>query len=310
MAASMDLSEIRGRLSGYTPGSTRNLTGHGYGQVCLQLFGMAGHGKSSLINSSLCVVKDLDYNNVAGSGQSDTPLTMEWKGHQLLKNVSITDNRGIIKLSEEEVLEITAQLAYLQRKGEVRWESNLDRITEVLLEKIRQPPTEITVPVFVYRYQNHHFAQHNTRHMCSGHVRKKGIFPIIVLTKYENFWNTTRVWRKFKDLGATKIFRLENYTSENPVRSTDKDRDILQFVDTCLQEADRGIAMKRGQDPQLQFLKKATEIIRNITKMEIEKRDAEIKVLEDKVQSTSDAFLREMMEKLCLEKELQRITRK
>ncbi|XP_075035166.1 uncharacterized protein LOC142097327 isoform X2 [Mixophyes fleayi] len=104
-----DVCLIRHTLSQYKPGSTRDLRDHNFRRVCLQLFGLVGHGKSSLINSCLCVVQDCHFSNEAGSGRTGKPFTMARKEYKLTDSVYIIDNRGLNQMTKDEKLEVAAQ---------------------------------------------------------------------------------------------------------------------------------------------------------------------------------------------------------
>ncbi|XP_063791473.1 uncharacterized protein LOC134945860 isoform X2 [Pseudophryne corroboree] len=144
------LEEMRAEINRYTPGNTRPEAEHGYQRVALQLFGLMGHGKSSLINSCLCVLADAEYRNEAGAGQSDGTMTTSRTEHKLTNELVMIDNRGFAKLDSDEILEARAQLRSLRDIGKVSWEDNLTKTLEQIPKKYSQRPADVIVPIYVY----------------------------------------------------------------------------------------------------------------------------------------------------------------
>ncbi|XP_063285623.1 uncharacterized protein LOC134571352 [Pelobates fuscus] len=278
-------SEIRKRLSEYTPGSTQNLQGHGYSRVCVQLFGMTGHGKSSLINSCLCVAKDVKYRNVANSSIANTATTMMRNEFKLNNAVYMTDNRGITKLTEEELFEISAQFCQLRTTGEVMWKDGSKRNNEALIKtpKIQ----EIIVPVFVYSAEYPSAPQ--TFEQYEAFIREAynmtDLFPIIVLTKCKQI-NTKELEYKFRQLGANHVVRIENYTTTNNQRNPEIDTNILKFLEICLEEADQAIDLKLGRDPQQEWSNKVSRLNNMIKEAEERKQKQEKEDEKKRYQST------------------------
>ncbi|CAH2307855.1 Hypothetical predicted protein [Pelobates cultripes] len=313
MAVSANNQEIRKRLSEYTPGSTRYLVGHGYRRVCVQLFGMAGHGKSSLINSCVCVMYDKEFENVANAGKSSNPITMERREFKLQRDVCISDNRGVNKLTKDEYHEVTAQLCKLRSAREVNWDNDLEHAINNFLERLNNPPTEIIVPVLVCSAA--WFLNDETVEQILPFLTETkeitGIFPIIVLTKYKNMEiQAQETLRIFKNRGANHVIHIENYTTTDSRRNLEKDTNILKFVEICLEEADRIIFLKLGKSPLEDFLMHAVKHIRAISKREIEKKDEEIEDLEQKINEHKASVAKEMEKNVKLKKELAKLKTK
>ncbi|XP_063285100.1 uncharacterized protein LOC134571000 [Pelobates fuscus] len=274
------------RLSEYTPGSTRKLQGHEYSRVCVQLFGMTGHGKSSLINSCLCVAKDIEYRNVANSGMSNKPITMMRNEFKINNAVYIYDNRGISKLTEEELFEISAQFCQLRTTGEVNWDDRY-RINNEVLRKILQIQPEIIVPVFVYSAG---CPLTQTIEQLDPFFREAynmtDLFPIIVLTKCKQI-NTEELEYKFRQLGVNHVVRIENYTTTNNQRNPEIDTNILKFLNLCLDEADQGINLKLEKKYHQELLYKIVRLNTLIT----EAKERKLKQLQEEESSNQSSCI-------------------
>lgn len=275
---------IRNTLSSYKPGSTRNLQGHGFKRVFLQLFGLVGHGKSSLINSCLSVINMLPFSNEAGAGTSSGSFTTARKEYKLTDTVYIIDNQGLNKMTKDERLELSAQLRNLRTTLKVDWEFELERTVNQLEETWNNQSMDFIVPVLVYS-MDCTFSK-NTAIEIGPFLRDAfeitGIFPIVVLTKHKT-QNTTETVRMIEELGPHHIFLLDNYSTSNSVRSLSTDSKVLKFLHTCLQEADRGIQKKQNVNIQWEFIKQAADQIkaemkrqRELEKEELARKDATI----------------------------------
>ncbi|XP_073492306.1 uncharacterized protein [Aquarana catesbeiana] len=263
--------DILEKLRTYIPGDSCE-------RVCLQLCGMPGHGKSSLINTCVCVVQDGDLKNVAGAGKSNQPITMERKDFHLADKIVITDNRGVNKMSKEELVEITAQFCHLRGRDRVEWNQSFRENLNAVLAFMYQKK-EVIVPIFVYSAENLVTPERYTElepFIRDAH-RITGIYPIIVLTKVQNDGTELAILhRKFKELGAKHIFLIENYTMETCERNPETKSRILMLLDTCLQEADRQISENRMKDLQQEYLKNAMYVIESKMMVELENKVTQI----------------------------------
>ncbi|OCT56022.1 hypothetical protein XELAEV_18003422mg [Xenopus laevis] len=96
----------------------------GYSRVLLQLFGYAGHGKSSFINSCKYIMDDSEYREYAKVADSrEAPETMMRNSYKLTENVTLVDNRGGGKMNKMETGEI-----YLQLDREIECEDLLWKV--------------------------------------------------------------------------------------------------------------------------------------------------------------------------------------
>ncbi|XP_063791465.1 uncharacterized protein LOC134945856 [Pseudophryne corroboree] len=258
---------MRRMLSQYMSGTIRGLQGHGVRRVCLQLFGQHGHGKSSLINSCLCVVQDCKFSNVAGAGGSGKPFTMARKEYKLADTVYIIDNRGLNQMNTDENLEVAAQLRKLRALGTVDWEFELERTVNLLENRYKNQSMDFIVPVFVLSVK-HPYPKtlSNLTKAILPFLRDAfeitGVFPIVVLTNYKD-QNISKMCRAMEDLGAQHIFALDNYTTSNSTRNVGTDTPVLRFLHACLQEADRGIQKRQNLDAQLEVIRQSVSQIQS-----------------------------------------------
>ncbi|XP_075037556.1 uncharacterized protein LOC142098620 [Mixophyes fleayi] len=259
-----ECDNLREKITQYTPGSTQKKSTHGYQRVTLQLFGFMGHGKSSLINSCVCVGRDEDYQNLAGAGPAYGTVTIRRNEYELTKTLVIIDNRGFSQPTSEPILEVCGQLSSLRDIGEVKWDNIL--LTETLKQfpaKYSNRPADYIVPVLVYSAKVElikdyvRFMEGLVTHIFSV----TGIPPIAVVTNC-TAGNKNEIERQLGDLGVMHRHFLENYTENDHQRSEERDKKILDFLNTCIDEAERGIKMSQNQDPQARFVTQAAEQIK------------------------------------------------
>ncbi|XP_056389947.1 uncharacterized protein LOC130284046 [Hyla sarda] len=251
--------DIRERITQYTTGNVL-----GYERVALQLFGMTGHGKSSLINSCVCVVRNEEYQNLAGAGVSDGSMTTSRHEHVLTDSLVMVDNRGFHKLKWEEIVEACAQLRSLRDIGEVSWKrDNLEETLRQLPSKYTNRPADFILPVLVYRAT---FILNSEdlsaiEKLITNSFKITGIHPIVVITDCTSD-KTDQIMKKFGALGVMKRIYLENYTENSCDRTEEKDQKILEFVNMCIKEAERGLRMRQNEDRQTKFITQATNQIK------------------------------------------------
>ncbi|XP_073492311.1 uncharacterized protein [Aquarana catesbeiana] len=146
-AASENLLE---HIKRYVPGIRADNSEHGIERLIILLLGFAGHGKSSLINSCMCVVKDEIYRNLAGAGADEGGKTMKRTSHHLTDTIRITDNRGFKKMEPGEILTVCAQQRNLRLEGDVEWEGDNLQETIRCIPLVNKHPKEIILPVIVH----------------------------------------------------------------------------------------------------------------------------------------------------------------
>ncbi|KAM4025416.1 uncharacterized protein ACNLHF_025943 isoform 2-T2 [Anomaloglossus baeobatrachus] len=300
VADSEDTDTMREALSSYKPGSSRNLQGHGFTRVCLQLFGLEGDGKSSLINSCLCVVHNLPFSNEAGSGTSAESFTTTREEYKLTDMVYIVDNRGLKNVTKDARLEVSAQLRNLRSMSRVDWEFESERTLNQLDERCNHRSVDFIVPVLV-RSVDRLFSK-NVMDEFSPLLRDAfeitGIFPIVVLTK-NNGQSVAEIQKLIEDLGPQHIFLLDNYTTTNTSRSGNTDSKVLKFLHVCLQEADRGIQKKQKRNVQWELLKQATDQIKAEMKRQKELEKEELDRKDDLLRKKEEEIIQSQIQAPC-----------
>ncbi|XP_072288312.1 uncharacterized protein [Pyxicephalus adspersus] len=255
--------DLRRLINRYTPGNSLQSSTHEFQRVAIQVFGFLGHGKSSLINSCLCVLNNVEYENVSGAGMTQGGLTTQRHEHGLTNTLVMIDNRGFSKLNPQEILEACAQIRSLRDIGEVTWD--IDNLNETLRQfplKYQNRPADFILPVLVYSAAKpwNPSEGEDIQKFISEAFKITGIHPIVVITKCasENYNNLRK---NFGELGATKRLCLENYTENDYTRTEEKDGKFLEFLHVCIQEAERGIKIRQNQDNQTRFVIEAVKQI-------------------------------------------------
>ncbi|KAM5151732.1 uncharacterized protein ACMZJ9_009979 [Mantella aurantiaca] len=236
---------------------------------------MPGHGKSSLINTCVCIVQNeenSELKNVAGAGTSSDPITTERKDFHLSEKIVITDNRGVSKMSKEELMEMKAQFCHLRGRDKVEWNRSLRQYLDCVLEFLHQNK-EAIIPICVYSAKSlitkERYAE--LEPFIREVHRITGIYPIIVLTHFQDdITKSASHFNKFKEIGAEHIFQIENYTMERNDPNPETKSTVLALLDTCLQEADRKISGNRMEDFQEMYIKNAMDVIEGKMNIELE----------------------------------------
>ncbi|KAM4697561.1 uncharacterized protein WCC33_013160 [Rhinophrynus dorsalis] len=238
--------EMRNKVSQYTPGNLLGIGGHGFQRVSLQLYGRFGHGKTTIINLCMSVVQNKPYEDHAGVGWSDGSVIRERREHRLTNTLYINDNRGFIKMDQEELTEASAQLRSLRFVEEaVQWDRSMEEKLELLLEKYNTAPTEFIVPVIVYR-GTFNLSTEEVLNMKTFILKTfdiTGIFPIVLLT--ESGDSLEKIRNNFHLLGVSNVIALQSFKMEQPARDAETDDEILRFLTLCINEADRGIRKRQ-----------------------------------------------------------------
>ncbi|KAM5152032.1 uncharacterized protein ACMZJ9_010298 [Mantella aurantiaca] len=290
-APSGDLIEVIRR---YVPGIRADNSRHGFERIVILLLGFVGNGKSSLINSCICVVKDDVYRNLAGAGKDEGGRTMERTTHQLTDTIYITDNRGFKKMAPEEILEVSAQLRHLRPVGNVNWEKDNLKETLRYIEEVNKRPKELLLPVIVHSclYNFKEDEENSMRELIKKcqHITK--IPPIVVITNvgFPSTESGTEIKTRFGDMGCTNRICLENYTENKKDRSQEADDQFLHFLEVCTNEAEYRIKQKGRIDQPEIFPKRVIDQIKEENDMkerrmrrELQNKDKKVKELEEKL---------------------------
>ncbi|XP_043923642.1 uncharacterized protein LOC122798622 isoform X2 [Protopterus annectens] len=126
-------------------------------QLTIQLFGKAGHGKSELVNSCLCVARDEPYKNKCGATDCTGAVTRKREMYTLTRNIRICDNRGLKCMTSREFYEMEQQLKGKRDdlSKDVNFETSFfGRLFAV--NTVKEKPGNVYVPVIVYKCDSHY----------------------------------------------------------------------------------------------------------------------------------------------------------
>ncbi|XP_073416725.1 uncharacterized protein [Dendrobates tinctorius] len=232
----MDIGLLKEYIVSYTL-NTCPLGNQGYNQVLIQLMGFLGHGKSSLINSCKYALHDKEFTAHAESGSADGGLTTVRRTYPLTNMITMVDNRGCATLNPFEAGEFYTQLANFVPLNEgVEWTKEFDEVLNRLEDAEIEPNfSNVIVPVFVYSVKRDIAANELEEIKTFLKICRDltGIFPIIVLTH-----KTSGPFSKFRDLfegmGAEDIFSVENYTSEDNLKTLGRHLQFLNLIHKVL----------------------------------------------------------------------------
>ncbi|KAM4632421.1 uncharacterized protein O3C94_018924 [Discoglossus pictus] len=209
----------------------------GYNRVLLQLFGLMGHGKSSLVNSCKFALEDKEYKMYAQAIGSHETVTLNRTAYSLTSTITIVDNRGCSSMGSFEMANVYAQLGnFLPLNKEVVWPEGFEDIVRTLEYSDMDPNyTDLVVPVFVYSIGN---CAPESEEVLRSFLRNcrdlTGIFPIIVLT-HKTSGDVFKVEKTFRLMGAEQVTKLENYTAEDHRPTRGRHLDVLDFLSNTLE---------------------------------------------------------------------------
>ncbi|KAG9468042.1 hypothetical protein GDO78_013847 [Eleutherodactylus coqui] len=228
----MDIGQLKEYILSYNLNSCP-LGNQGYNRVLIQLMGFLGHGKSSLINSCKYALHNQVFKTHAESGSADGGLTVVRNAYPLTHTITMVDNRGCAVLNPLETGEFYAQLGnFVPLNERVEWTKEFTDMLNLLEDSDVEPNfTDIIVPIFVYSVKREIAANEveEIKTFLKACRDLTGIFPIIVLTH-----KTSGPFFKFRDLfegmGAEEIFSVENYTSEDNLKTLGRHLQFLNLI--------------------------------------------------------------------------------
>ncbi|XP_068102568.1 uncharacterized protein [Hyperolius riggenbachi] len=165
------------------------------------------------------------------------------------------------------------QAAQLRDRSTVEWNRSFRENVDHILRYFLSRKKEVIVPVYVYSSGD--LVTDERYKEMESFIREAhritGIYPIIVLTKVKDNRNHAALYsQRFRQLGAVHIYQIENYTTDQSVGVPETRREILKFLNTCLEEADRRTSQNQMMDPQEEYIKNALEILGMRMKIETE----------------------------------------
>ncbi|XP_073416776.1 uncharacterized protein [Dendrobates tinctorius] len=214
----------------------------GYTRILLQFCGLAGHGKSSLINSFIYTLNGGRFSAsapVATAQQSGGGFTTERLPYELTDIITMVDNRGFGKADSFEREEVYSQMANIQPLNEkVKWNWNYEERMN-LVTTAKRNTTDLLVPIYV-RSAHEKIQPHEKEETLEFLVKVQeitGFLPFIVVTnKVRGDADMLRSW--FVQMGMEDIFEVENYTTENHVKSPEKEKTFLTILTKILDYVD------------------------------------------------------------------------
>ncbi|XP_077303127.1 uncharacterized protein LOC143923374 [Lithobates pipiens] len=245
----MDSDSMRNYIQNFSLDNCK-LGNQGYNRVLLQLFGFAGHGKSSFINSCKYVIDDgryITYADTASAGSSAGGKTLKRSSYELTKTITLVDNRGCGKMNKDETGEIYTQLGnFLPLDTEVVWQNDgFSASVEKLLNAEREDRSaDFIVPLFVYSASSgiSNYQVSDLKELLNTARNITGLMPIVVITR-ELHGNLPDVKEKFRQMGVENMFSLENYTTEDHLKTRGKHETILK----CFYELIKDVEFRMGE---------------------------------------------------------------
>ncbi|OCT61922.1 guanylate binding protein 4 S homeolog isoform X1 [Xenopus laevis] len=232
-----------------------------YHRILIQLFGFAGHGKSSFVNSCMFALGGGHFNDVAGEGSSYGAKTTDRIGHKLTDCITIVDNRGFGKMDSSEAWHIYAQLCNIVPLNQiVVWNTSSTEKMQQLIQAVSAP--DLIVPVFVCSssYSCDKANSELIKTFLKNAQFLTEILPFIILTKKNSGKDQTET---FKQMGMEQIYRLENYILTNKMATRGNHMPFLTFLKDVLDWVD--YIYRRSVNFEEQQLKRKTFLIKNMT---------------------------------------------
>ncbi|XP_077303077.1 uncharacterized protein LOC143923338 [Lithobates pipiens] len=231
-----DLVNLREKILSYSLESSEMAT-LGYNRILVQVCGQTGHGKSSFINSLIYALHggmfEVKASEASATG-SQGGHTRQRKSYHLTDAITLVDNRGFGKADNCEKEEVYAQLGNLQPLDEeVVWRNSYDErmkaITKANLIK------DLLLPVFIYSVQcgMGNESKEEIKEFLKNAQKLTGFLPVIILTK-RYLGNVGTLERQFREIGMERIFPVENYTSEDHIKTPEKDKTFLSILHEAL----------------------------------------------------------------------------
>ncbi|KAM3916921.1 uncharacterized protein RB166_016089 [Leptodactylus fuscus] len=248
----MDDAERRRKIRDFTFDRCKR-GNQGFERILLQLFGYVGHAKSSFINTVKCVWSNSEYKNYANAGDDDGSRTTARVTYPLTDNIVLVDNRGCGKMNAYETGEIFAQLANLLPLDiSVGWTTGFELADRIVEAEPYVKASDFIIPIFVYRVTNLPTPElkEELREIFQTATKLTKVVPIVVLTQ-RNHWNFIEAETMFRDIGAEKIFDLENYTDKSPHRVMETHKKVIQFLHEVIHYAEFQANYPRDADEEM-----------------------------------------------------------
>ncbi|XP_073505082.1 uncharacterized protein [Phyllobates terribilis] len=225
----------------------------GFQRILLQLFGYLGHGKSSFINTAMCVWSNSDYKNHANAAGADEGHTTERLTYLLTENIVLVDNRGCSKMNTYETGEIFAQLAnLLPLDKSVDWSKGFELVNRIVEAEPHVKASDFTIPILVYSVKNSPTPElkNELKDILDTATKLTKVVPTVILT-HKNHANYTEIENMFRDIGVETIFSIENYTDKNQKRKKETHEAVMEFLYEVISDAQFRVNYPRDADQEL-----------------------------------------------------------
>ncbi|XP_077350313.1 uncharacterized protein LOC144000381 [Lithobates pipiens] len=238
----MDMDELKHVINNFSFDRCKK-GNQGFNRCLIQLFGLAGHGKSSFINTCIYVWQDGEYQNWAKAdeehGGHHGGHTLERIPHKITSNIMLVDNRGLPKMDGYGSGEIFAQLGNLLPLGRnVEFTKGFGLVDRIVRSEKLVKHSDFIAPVFVHSVKHIIPPEEMNELKSVLHTARDltGIYPIVVLT-HKNYGNLTTVESSFRDMGIERIFAFENYTHEDHFKTRGRHEEVLKFLQEVIKDA-------------------------------------------------------------------------
>ncbi|XP_069591222.1 uncharacterized protein [Ranitomeya imitator] len=278
--------------------SLKDCNHKGFSRVLLQLFGFLGHGKSSFINTCKYVLDDTEFKAYANAEDEVGGNTKERITYELTDTLTLVDNRGCAIMNEYETGEIFAQLGNLLPLNQaVSWSKGIGLVDRIVQAERQVQTSDFIYPIFVYSVK---------RGLCSDEADEikelltiarnlTGICPVVVLTHKTNS-NLRDVRAKFEDMDVERIFPLENFTPEDPLKTRGKHEDVLKLYIEVIKDIE--YRMERFPSPEDEREKRKQFVLKFVYEREMKKKEEEVeRKLREEERRREEERLREEVRK-------------
>ncbi|XP_077129815.1 uncharacterized protein LOC143785042 [Ranitomeya variabilis] len=248
----MDDEELRRKIRDFTFDKCER-GNQGFHRILLQVIGYSGHGKSSFINTVMCVWSNSDYKNWSNAADTDEENTTERLTYQLTKNIVLVDNRGCSKMNTYEIGEIFAQLAnLLPLDKSVDWTKGFGLVDRIVEAEPHVKASDFTIPIFVYSVTNSSTPglQEELKEIFRIARELTKVVPIVVLT-HRNHETYTEFEDMFRAIGVDYIFAIENYTDKNPKKKMETHEVVIRFLYEVISDAQFRANKPRDADQEM-----------------------------------------------------------
>ncbi|KAE8578287.1 hypothetical protein XENTR_v10023435 [Xenopus tropicalis] len=249
----------------------------GYDRVLLQLFGFLGHGKSSFINTCKYVLEDGEYWNYTDSKKSEGGDTKTRVTYPLTDTLTLVDNRGCSVMNDYETAEIFAQLANLLPLDEgVEWSKGFGLGERIIEAEADVKSSDFIYPIFVFSVKQGLPSQEMSmiKELLETARDLTEMFPTVVLT-HKTSGNLREMKDKFENMGAERVFALENFTPEDNIKTRGRHEEVLKIFCEIIKDIEFRFQKGVG-DPEKKRQGRKKKLLKFIHEREIKKKDEEL----------------------------------